>query len=124
MLIATQEIVAALALLDAALAVVPRAEAVLELKARCLLHLRRFQEVGDMLQDYIPSLKMLISDEASSSGSSDNSSIQARDQVKLLPSSGDDREEAPPFKCFSVSDLKRKVMAGLCKNADKEAQWR
>lgn len=124
MLIATQEIVAALALLDAALAVVPRAEAVLELKARCLLHLRRFKEVGDMLQDYIPSLKMLISDEASSSGSSDHSSIQAREQAKLLPSSGDDREEAPPFKCFSVSDLKRKVMAGLCKNADKEAQWR
>ncbi|XP_075473551.1 uncharacterized protein LOC142504573 [Primulina tabacum] len=125
MLIATQdhrEIVSALGLLDAALAVSPRAEAVLELKARCLLHLRRFKEVGDMLQDYIPSLKMLVSDDASTSSSSDNSSSQAREQVKLLPSSG--REEAAPFKCFSVSDLKRKVMAGLCKNAEKEAEWR
>lgn len=120
MLIATHQIVAALGLLDAALAVVPRAEVVLELKARCLLHLRRFKEVGDMLQDYIPSFKMLLSDDASSSGSSDNSSIQ----VNLLPSSGDDREEAPLYKCFSVSDLKRKVMAGFCKNSEKEAQWR
>ncbi|KAL0435958.1 UNVERIFIED_CONTAM: hypothetical protein Sradi_0303700 [Sesamum radiatum] len=125
MLIATQdksEIAAALGLLEAALSMAPRMEVALELKARCLLHLRRFKEVADMLQDYIPSLKMVNSDDTSSSGSSDNSSTQlSRERVKLLSSGG---ECEPAFKCFSVSDLKKKVMAGLCKNVEKEGQWR
>ncbi|KAI3460762.1 hypothetical protein Pfo_017425 [Paulownia fortunei] len=128
-LIATQEqseIATALGLLEAALAVAPRMEVALELKARCLLYLRRFKEVADMLQDYIPSLKMVISDDTSSSGSSDNSSTQlSRERVTLLSSSGDSlggNETA--FKCFSVSDLKKKVMAGLFKNVEKEGQWR
>ncbi|CAA0828252.1 Heat shock protein DnaJ with tetratricopeptide repeat [Striga hermonthica] len=129
MLIATQEqgeIAAALGLLEAALAMAPRMEVALEMKARCLLHLRRFKEVADMLQDYIPSLKMPVSDETSSSGSSDGSSTQlSRERVKLLSSAGDSLGEAEPaFRCFSVSDLKKKVMAGLCKNVEKEGQWR
>ncbi|GER42787.1 heat shock protein DnaJ with tetratricopeptiderepeat [Striga asiatica] len=129
MLIATQEqgeIAAALGLLEATLAVAPRMEVALEMKARCLLHLRRFKEVADMLQDYIPSLKMTVSDETSSSGSSDGSSMQlSREQVKLLSSTGDSLGEAEPaFRCFSVSDLRKKVMAGLCKNVEKEGQWR
>ncbi|XP_022876264.1 uncharacterized protein LOC111394592 [Olea europaea var. sylvestris] len=126
MLIATQEqseIAAALRLLDVALALSPRMEVALELKARCLLYLRRFKEVADMLQDYIPSLKMVASDDESSSGSSDNSSTHlSRERVKLLSDSLG-RDE-PAFKCFSVSDLKKKVMAGLCKNGDKEGEWR
>ncbi|KAL3827775.1 hypothetical protein ACJIZ3_016577 [Penstemon smallii] len=126
MLIATQdqsEIASALGLLEAALAVAPRVEVALELKARCLLYLRRFKDVADMLQDYIPSLKMVTSDETSSSGSSDNSSNQlSRERVKLLSDSLSENE--PAFKCFSVSDLKKKVMAGLCKNVEKEGQWR
>ncbi|XP_073134491.1 uncharacterized protein [Henckelia pumila] len=120
MLIATEEHRDALGVLDAALAVAPQAEAVLELKARCLLHLRRFKDVGDMLQDYIPSFKiMLVSDiDDSSSGSSDII------QLNLLPSTSQDHQ-TPPFKCFSVSDFKRKVMAGLlCRNSHKQAQWR
>ncbi|KAG8389551.1 hypothetical protein BUALT_Bualt02G0241000 [Buddleja alternifolia] len=128
MLIATQEqseIAAALGLLEAALTVAPRMEVALELKARCLLHLRRFKEVADMLQDYIPSLKMVISDDTSSSGSSDYSSNQlSRERVKLLSSSSGALNNEPAFKCFSVSDLKKKVMAGLCKNVEKEGQWR
>lgn len=124
MLIATQEpseITAALGILEAALALAPRMEVALEQKARCLLHLRRFKEVVDMLQDYIPSLKTVASDDSSSSASSDNSSTQlSRERVKLLSSSGDE----PAFRCFSVSDLRKKVMAGLCKNVDKEGQWR
>ena len=120
-LIATQEpgeIAAALGLLDAALALQPRLEPALELKARSLLCLRRFKDVADMLQDYIPSLKM-----ASDDSDSDNSSSQSlsRDRVKLLHS---EARECPSFKCFSVSDLKKKVLAGLCKNCDKEGQWR
>ncbi|KAE8703583.1 hypothetical protein F3Y22_tig00110467pilonHSYRG00092 [Hibiscus syriacus] len=123
-LIATQdqnEIVSALNLLDAALALSPRFEIALELKARSLLHLRRFREVADMLQDYIPSLKMSSDD--SGSVSSDNSS----QRVKLLPSdnsSSDSPGRDPSFKCFSISELKKKVMAGLWKNCEKEGQWR
>lgn len=129
MLIATQEqseIAAALGLLEAALSLAPRMEVALELKARCLLYLRRFKEVADMLQDYIPSLKMVASDDTSSCGSSDNSSTQlSRERVKLLSSGGDSLGgNEPAVKCFSVSDLKKKVMAGLCKNVEKEGQWR
>ncbi|KAL1558335.1 hypothetical protein AAHA92_08816 [Salvia divinorum] len=129
MLIATQEqseIAAALGLLEAALAVAPRMEVALELKARCLLHLRRFKEVADMLLEYIPSLKIVTSDDSSSSASSDNSSSQlSRERVKLLSSSGDSLSgDEPAFRCFSVSDLRKKVMTGLCKNVEKEGQWR
>ncbi|KAK4407910.1 hypothetical protein Sango_0372000 [Sesamum angolense] len=124
MLIATQEqseIEAALGLLEAALSLSPRMEVALELKARCLLYLRRFKEVADMLQDYIPSLKMVISDDTPSSGSSDTSSSQlSREVVTLLSTSGNE----PAFKCFSVSDLKKKVMAGLFRNVEKDGQWR
>ncbi|KAL4339301.1 hypothetical protein GQ457_08G021720 [Hibiscus cannabinus] len=122
-LISTQEpthISSALVLLDAALALSPRFEIALELKARSLLYLRRFRDVADLLQDYIPSLKTSTDD--SGSLSSDNSS-----QVKLLPSpnsSYDSPGRDPSFKCFSVSDLKKKVMAGLWKNCEKEGQWR
>ncbi|KAK8565535.1 hypothetical protein V6N13_020633 [Hibiscus sabdariffa] len=130
-LIATQEqdgVVSALNLLDAALALSPRLETALELKARCLLHLRRFKDVADMLQDYIPSLKMSTDD--SGSVYSDNSSQPfSRDRVKLLPSNNSSSDSPgcacdPSFKCFSVSDLKKKVMAGLSKNCDREGQWR
>lgn len=125
-LIATQEpneIASAVNLLDAALALLPRFELALELKARSLLYLRRFKDVADMLQDYIPSLKMPADETSStsSSGSSDNSSSHfSRERMKLLSSGSDESS----FKCFSVSDLKKKVMAGLCKNCDKEGQWR
>ncbi|KAL6978326.1 hypothetical protein U1Q18_019996 [Sarracenia purpurea var. burkii] len=131
-LIATQEqseIASALNLLESALALSPRLEVALELKARSLLYLRRFKDVAEMLQDYIPSLKMASDDSSSSLSSSDNSSQQlSKERVKLLSShnsSGDSPEsDHPYFKCFSVSDLKKKVMAGLCKNCDKEGQWR
>ncbi|XP_026457477.1 uncharacterized protein LOC113358160 [Papaver somniferum] len=131
-LIATQEyseISSALNLLDAALALSPRFETALELKARSLLYLRRFKEVADMLQEYIPSYKM-VSEESSHSSDLNASSQQlSRERVKLLSgdnsSSSDSYEkEYPSFKCFSVSDLKKKVMAGLYKNCEKEGQWR
>ncbi|KAL9347949.1 hypothetical protein Peur_059315 [Populus x canadensis] len=122
-LIASQEmseIASALNLLDAALALSPRFEVALELKARSLLYLRRFKDVADMLQDYIPSLKMASDDSGSISASDSSSQQLSRERVNLLPSEKTD----PSFKCFSVSDLKKKVMAGLCKNCDKEGQWR
>ncbi|CAN8285862.1 unnamed protein product [Cochlearia groenlandica] len=109
------DVTSALHLLDAALSISPRLESALELKARSLLFLRRFKEVADMLQDYIPSLKITINEEDSSSEGSSSS----RDGVQLLSGAS-----SPSFKCFSVSDLKKKVMAGICKKCDKEGQWR
>ena len=123
-LIASQEqsnVASALNLLDAALALSPRFEMALELKATALLHLRRFKEVADMLQDYIPSLslKMASDDSSVSSSSSDNNSQPlSRERVKLL--SAPTRSEQS-FKCFSVSDLKKRVMAGIGKNRDTAA---
>ncbi|XP_042029755.1 uncharacterized protein LOC121776630 [Salvia splendens] len=101
MLIATQEqseIAAALRLLDAALAVAPRMEVALELKERSLLCLCRFKEVADMLQDYIPSLKMVISEDESTTGSSDNSSTQlSKNDSRSIPPA------APPSRRVRAS---------------------
>lgn len=126
------EINSALSLLEAALSLSPRYEPALELKARCLLFLRRNKEVADMLQDYIPSYKMAYSDDSSGSSSDNsNSSSQtlSRERVKLLGSSNSDSNSSgcdypTSFKCFSVSDLKKKVLSGFYKNCDKEGQWR
>ncbi|MCI28041.1 hypothetical protein A2U01_0049241, partial [Trifolium medium] len=61
----------------------PSSAQALELKARSLLYLRRFKDVANVLQDYIPSLKMTNGD--SSSISSDGSSQKlSREGVKLL----------------------------------------
>ena len=129
-LIETQEqseVASALNLLDSALTLTPKSESALELKARSLLFLRRYKDVADMLQDHIPSLRMSSSDDNSSSSSSslssDNSS-HSRERVKLLSSGDSPGRDEPIFKCFSVSDLKKKVMAGLCKSSEKEGQWR
>lgn len=113
------DVASALHLLDAALSISPRLETALELKARSLLFLRRFKEVADMLQDYIPSA---VNDEERSEDSSSSSS-SSRDGVKLLSDASSPGRDSS-FKCFSVSDLKKKVMAGICKKCDKEGQWR
>ncbi|KAH0890659.1 hypothetical protein HID58_053088 [Brassica napus] len=116
------DVESALSLLESALSVSPRYELALELKARSLLYLRRFKDVADMLYDYIPSLK--FSGEDSGIGSSELSSTHSsRESVNLLndlPSHGGDSS----FKCFSVSDLKKKVVAGLSKNCNEQGQWR
>lgn len=118
------EINSALSQLEAALSLSPRCEDALELKSRCLLYLRRYKEVADMLQDYIPSYKTTVYSDDSSGSSSDNSS----QNLKLLGSSEFDSvagcDNYPSFKCFSVSDLKKKVLAGISKSCDKEGQWR
>ncbi|XP_043720968.1 uncharacterized protein LOC122668474 [Telopea speciosissima] len=119
-LIATQEqseIASALNLLDAALVLYPRLESALELKARSLLYLRRYKEVADMLQEYIPSFKMVSEESSLSSDNSSQSSHQlSKERVMLLSSDhspSDSTDKDPTFICFSVSDLKKKVMAGL-----------
>ncbi|XAR58383.1 hypothetical protein NMG60_11013766 [Bertholletia excelsa] len=121
------EIQSAVSLLDAALAISPRLELALELKARSLLFLRRFKDVADMLQDHIPSVKM-AGDDTSSVSSDGSSQHLSKERVKLLSSNNSLDESVdhgrPSCKCFSVSDLKKKLMAGLCKNCDKQGQWR
>ncbi|KAF6156968.1 hypothetical protein GIB67_039729 [Kingdonia uniflora] len=114
-----REIASALDLLDAALILCPCHEAALELKARCLLYLRRFKEVADMLQQYIPSFEMV-------SRQSSHSLETSSQRLKLLSSDNpfpDSSEYDPSFKCLSISDLKKMVMAGL-KKSKKEGRWR
>ncbi|KAL1216200.1 hypothetical protein V5N11_018653 [Cardamine amara subsp. amara] len=121
------DVASAIHILDAALSISPRSEIALELKARALLYLRRYKDVVDMLQDYIPSFKLAVNDEEGSNsfdGSSYSSSSSSSSQLsrKLLSDSFPRRKTS--FNCFSVSDLKNKIMAGFCKNCDKDKQWR
>ncbi|XP_006286487.2 uncharacterized protein LOC17881930 [Capsella rubella] len=118
-LIASQDpndVKSALDLLESALSVSPRYELALELKARSLLYLRRFKDVADMLHDYIPSLKLAADDSGELSFTH-----SSRESVNLL---NDLPAHDSSFKCFSVSDLKKKVMAGLTKNCHEQGQWR
>ncbi|GLJ09066.1 hypothetical protein SUGI_0101100 [Cryptomeria japonica] len=115
----SNEIYSALNLLDAALDLFPNWEKALELKARALLYLRRFKEVAIMLQEYIPSVRFredIFSSE---------SSPVSREKVKLLPRYVEDENcRANAFlKCFSVSKLKKKLLAGLSKRCERE-EWR
>lgn len=118
------DVASAIHILDAALSISPRSEIALELKARALLFLRRFKDVVDMLQDYIPSLKLAVNDEDGSNSYDGSYSSSSSSQLsrKLLSDSSPRRKSS--FKCISVSDLKKKIMAGICKNRDKDKHWR
>ncbi|KAK9704797.1 hypothetical protein RND81_07G011900 [Saponaria officinalis] len=128
------EINSALSLLDSALSLSPSCELALELRARSLLYLRRYKDVANMLQDYIPSYKTATNYSDDSSGSSSDNSFQtsSRERVRLLSSSEFKISELDSlscdypssFKCFSVSDLKKKLLSGFHRAYDKEAQWR
>ncbi|WOL18378.1 hypothetical protein Cni_G27173 [Canna indica] len=129
-LVATREVPnvsAAVGLLDAALALAPRHEAALELKARSLLFLRRFREVADMLQDYIPSCKTGadgVDDSSTSLGSGASAPLNQDCNERLSPGREGSIGSCFSFRCFSFSDLKRKVMSGILKSSDDEGHWR
>ena len=129
--------VAALGLVDAALELSPRMEAALELRARALLALRRYREVAEMLRDYIPSCGKSCSGEDTSSSSSasllstGSGDLGTISHAKLLSPdrhrSDDTEPDARPvrsFRCFDISELKRRVLAGLSKNPNTDTQWR
>lgn len=130
--------VAALGLVDAALELSPRMEAALELRARALLALRRYREVAEMLRDYIPSCGKSCSgdDTASSSSaasllSSGSGDLGTISRAKLLSPDRHRSDDAEPdarpvrsFRCFDISELKRRVLAGLSKNPNTDTQWR
>ncbi|XP_074354222.1 uncharacterized protein LOC141693115 [Apium graveolens] len=120
------EVAAALSLLESALTLSPGNDSIIELKARSLLYLRRFKEVADMLQDYIPSVMTSFDEFSSSSSSSSSDNLQhySREGMKLLSSGNSPSRGEPRCKCFSVSDLKKKVLAKLGKKGECEGQWR
>ncbi|KAB2629022.1 hypothetical protein D8674_033817 [Pyrus ussuriensis x Pyrus communis] len=66
---------------------------------------------------------MATDDSSSSSGGSNTSSqLLSQERVKLLSSDSSNLSSGlpdwdPSFKCFFVSNLKKKVMAGLCQTA-------
>ncbi|KAG2552530.1 hypothetical protein PVAP13_9KG466900 [Panicum virgatum] len=115
-------------------------EAALELRARALLALRRYREVAEMLRDYIPSCgKACSSDDTSSSSSSAAASLLSSgsgdlgtiSRAKLLSPDRHRSDDAEPdarpvrsFRCFDISELKRRVLAGLSKNPNTDTQWR
>ncbi|PWZ07685.1 hypothetical protein Zm00014a_042543 [Zea mays] len=128
---------AALGLVDAALELSPRMEAALELRARALLALRRYREVAEMLRDYIPSCGKSCSGEDTSSSSSasllstGSGDLGTISRAKLLSPDRHRSDDAEPdarpvrfFRCFDVSELKRRVLAGLSKNPNTDTQWR
>ncbi|XP_074572295.1 uncharacterized protein LOC141828764 [Curcuma longa] len=122
-LVATREHSNAVGLLDAALALSPRHETALELKARSLLFLRRFREVADMLQDYIPSCAKVGTGEGDSSTSVGSAASAPLNEELFLPH----REKsvsACSFRCFSIADLKRKALAGLSTSVPGDGHWR
>lgn len=77
------EIYSALNLLDAAIDLCPGWDKALELKARAFLYLGKFRDVANMLQEYIPSLRLR---EIVPSESPPVSKEMLKEQMKLLPS--------------------------------------
>ncbi|KAG8079243.1 hypothetical protein GUJ93_ZPchr0007g4099 [Zizania palustris] len=129
-------VAAALELVDAALQMSPRMEAALELRARALLALRRYRDIADMLQDYIPSCPkgcsgddtISSSSSSSSSCSSASSDLSAASRAELL-SPGRDRSYAGSdttrLLCgLDISHFKHRVIAGFSKNSGADTQWR
>ncbi|KAI5009173.1 hypothetical protein ZWY2020_010221 [Hordeum vulgare] len=125
---------AALGLVAAVLEMSPRMEAALELRARALLALRRYRDVAEMLRDYIPSCaKSCAGDDTATSSSSTSCSSGSGDLAcasragllspgRELSVSG---AGASRFLCcLDVSEIKRRVIAGLSRSSEAETQWR
>ncbi|KAM0895334.1 hypothetical protein ACQ4PT_023909 [Festuca glaucescens] len=125
---------AALGLVAAALEVSPRMEAALELRARALLALRRYRDVAEMLRDYIPSCgKAFAGDDSTASSLSSCSSwsgdLACASRAGLLSPCRDisvsGAAGASRFLCcFDVSEIKRRVVAGISRSSNAETQWR
>ncbi|XP_047065287.1 uncharacterized protein LOC124673214 [Lolium rigidum] len=127
---------AALGLVAAALEVSPRMEAALELRARALLALRRYRDVAEMLRDYIPSCGKASAggDDSTASSvsscSSGSGDLACASRAGLLSPcrdisvSGAAGGASRFLCCFDVSEIKRRVVAGISRSSDTETQWR
>eukprot|EP00249_Psilotum_nudum_P006374 c19683_g1_i4 orf=336-2129(+) len=106
----------ALTLLDSALKLYPQWEKALELKARALLHLRRFKDVANMLRDHIPTRKFQTY--------APESPINKENTKLLLNNVRENELKKRCFlKCLSIIKLKEKLIVGPSKRFEKE-QWR
>ncbi|KAF3775706.1 hypothetical protein EJ110_NYTH49802 [Nymphaea thermarum] len=117
---------AALALLDDAIAVCPRWDAPLHLKATALLSLRRYRDVAELFRDDIPSAGAR-DDSASSSCSSLSSDSLSRESLNLLPAPPENSAAEALTRCFSVSDIKHRFLPGMSpgrRNAGRRQHWR
>ncbi|CAN6469156.1 unnamed protein product [Victoria cruziana] len=117
---------AALALLDDAIAVCPRWDAPLHLKATALLSLRRYRDVAELFREDIPSAGAR-DDSASSSCSSLSSDSLSRESLNLLPAPPENSAAEALTRCFSVSDIKHRLLPGKPsggRNAGRRQQWR
>ncbi|CAM0907504.1 unnamed protein product [Alopecurus aequalis] len=125
---------AALGLVAAVLDMSPRMEAALELRARALLALRRYRDVAEMLRDYIPSCgKSCAGDDSTTASSSSSYSSGSGDLAVAsragLISPGRDLSVSGAgasrfLCCFDVSEIKRRVVAGISRSSNAETQWR
>ncbi|XP_047312444.1 uncharacterized protein LOC124915724 [Impatiens glandulifera] len=130
-LIATKNntnIASAIIILDTALSLSPSFDLAMELKARSLLHLRRFKQIAEMLQDYIPSVIRSNDYDAECSSLFSFSYDQplSGEHVKLLPNSSTPDQDIDHlrFNCFSIYKLKKKIMDTLSNSSAVEEQWR
>ncbi|MCO5547023.1 hypothetical protein L7F22_000464 [Adiantum nelumboides] len=110
------DIYCALNLLDTALKLSPRSEKAIELKARALLCLRRFQDVANLLHEFIPSLKT----ETLRSGTCFDP-----EKIKLLegPPAEYRTEGVSNVRCFSLLPSKGKLWVTFSRKRERE-QWR
>ncbi|KAM3392349.1 hypothetical protein ACQJBY_013461 [Aegilops geniculata] len=125
---------AALGLVGAVLEMSPRMEAALELRARALLALRRYRDVAEMLRDYIPSCARsgagddTATSSSSASCSSGSGDLACASRAGLLSPGRElsvSGAGASRFLCcLDVSEIKRRVVAGLSKSSEAETQWR
>lgn len=111
------DVYAAVGLLDGALKLHPNWEKALELKARCLLSLRRFREVASLLYEYIPSVKFF---EESTPA---NSPVPEKVRLLTTGHGSDKGRRKSVFKFLSFSRIRRKLHAGFSKRTDRE-EWR
>ncbi|KAI5063024.1 hypothetical protein GOP47_0021571 [Adiantum capillus-veneris] len=110
------DIYCALNLLDTALKLSPQSEKAIELKARALLCLRRFQDVANLLHEFIPSLKT----EALGSGPPFDT-----EKVKLLEGHPAvyKTKVVSNVRCFSLFPSKGKLWVTFSRKGERE-QWR
>ncbi|KAI5065831.1 hypothetical protein GOP47_0018455 [Adiantum capillus-veneris] len=107
------DIYCALNLLDTALKLSPHSEKAIELKARALLCLRRFQDVANLLHEFIPSLKA----ETLGSGR-----FFDTEKVKLLEGQPAEyrTEVVSNVRCFSLFPSKGKLWVTFSRKGERE----
>lgn len=112
------DIFSALNLLDFALELWPKCEKALELKARALLYLRRFKDVASMLEEYIPSMTLLIDPSVSQPVSDENMSV-------ISSCSGVETSVSKSFlKHLLAPKFKTLIFTRMSKKSSEQGGWK